>query len=803
MRSIRLVAVILAVLVGFTSCSRDPTVVKKRYLESGNKYFDKGRYKEASIQYRNALKRDPKYGAAYYKLALVSLKMRDGGGALSALRRAVELIPLDQPDHWDAVSTLSDLYLVGGRDANGKVEKQFIDEVETFTKKLLEHDPNSFDAHRLIGDLNFSKATDAFKEFNAFKDNHPGQHVDEKKAQEGLDSLDKATEEYRRAESIKPGQQGVSMQLARARAAKADFAEAETIYRRVIDKDKTFQGAYTELYRLFLIQNKPGDAEQVLKLAFVNNPKQFGYLTDLAVHYYRQRRRDDMLNVLNQIKSHAKDYDLAYVTVGEFYLRLGDGDSAIKEYKEGIAKDPKRKAMYQKGVIEVLIRQGKRSEAAEVNAQILKDNKDDNDARGLAATFLLDKGDIAKALTELQQVVTLAPDNPVSRYNLGRAHAARNEYEQARQQFQKAIELRPDYILARLSLAELQVAHSEFDAAFKSADAILAIDTGNFSARLIQSAALVGQKKLNESRVMLDAMLKTNPGSPDVLFQLGVVNLAENKYKEAEDAFRRSYQLNPANARGLLGIVETQMAQNKGDEALKNLQAESEKAPGRVDLQILLGNTAVRAGKFDFAIQIFNRALGQVGKGKGQGDIYLRIGEIYRRKGDLNASVQALRKALETLPDNIMVLSELALVLDEGARRPEARQVYEATLKLDPNNAVVLNNLAFLLCETGGDLDDALTKATRAKQLLPNLLEISDTLGWIYLKKNLADNAIEIFKDLVSKEPNHSTYRFHLGMAYSQKGDKTKALEQLRESLKYNPAPDEKTKIQQLITRLG
>ena len=55
MRSIRFVAIILAVLVGFASCSRDPNVVKKRYLESGNKYFDKGRYKEASIQYRNSL----------------------------------------------------------------------------------------------------------------------------------------------------------------------------------------------------------------------------------------------------------------------------------------------------------------------------------------------------------------------------------------------------------------------------------------------------------------------------------------------------------------------------------------------------------------------------------------------------------------------------------------------------------------------------------------------------------------------------------------------------------------------------
>jgi tetratricopeptide (TPR) repeat protein len=149
------------------------------------------------------------------------------------------------------------------------------------------------------------------------------------------------------------------------------------------------------------------------------------------------------------------------------------------------------------------------------------------------------------------------------------------------------------------------------------------------------------------------------------------------------------------------------------------------------------------------------------------------------------------------------VLSTLGLVLDTASRKPEARQVYEATLKLDPNNAVVLNNLAFLMAETGGDLDDALTKAQRAKQLLPNLYEISDTLGWIYLKKNLPDNAIDIFKNLVAKEANHSTYHYHLGMAYSQKGDKTRALDQFREALKYNPSKEEKDEIQRLITRIG
>src|SRR5947209_8630421 len=141
MRSIRLIAVIVAILVGLASCSRDPNVVKKRYLESSNKYFDKARYKEASIQYRNALKRDPKYGAAHYKLALTYLKVPDIGGAVNSFRRALDTLPKDSPDRWDTVVKLSEIYLQVARG-----EKSYMDEVERFTKDLLARDPNSYDA---------------------------------------------------------------------------------------------------------------------------------------------------------------------------------------------------------------------------------------------------------------------------------------------------------------------------------------------------------------------------------------------------------------------------------------------------------------------------------------------------------------------------------------------------------------------------------------------------------------------------------------------------------------------------------
>jgi tetratricopeptide (TPR) repeat protein len=418
---------------------------------------------------------------------------------------------------------------------------------------------------------------------------------------------------------------------------------------------------------------------------------------------------------------------------------------------------------------------------------------------------MLDKGDVSRALSELQAVVAHSPNNPVSQFNLGRAHAARGELEQARQLYQKAIDLRPDYIFARLALAQLQLTQRDFDAAFKSAqEVLLKYDPNNHNARLIESVALLGQKKFADSRQLLDSMLKANPSSPDVLFQLGVVDLAENKYKEATDAFRRCYDLNPANSRGLMGMVETEMEQNHPDQALQLLQTESDKAPARMDLVLALGNTALSAGRFAIAISYFEKVVASLPKGsKAQGDIYLRIGEAYRHTGDLSNAIAALQKAREILPENGGVLTTLGLVLGDAERWSEARQVYEAVLKLDPNNGVALNNLAFLLCEHGGDLDDALTKAQRAKQLLPDLNEVSDTLGWIYLKKNLTDNALDIFKDLVNKVPAYAVFRYHLGMAYSQKGDKTRALKELQDALKCNPTKEDRDNIQQLIAKLG
>jgi tetratricopeptide (TPR) repeat protein len=783
-----------AALLTLVSCSRDPNVVKRRYLESGNRYFDRGKYKEAAIMYADALQKDRLWGPAHYKLGLTWIKTGNLGGAVGELHKAIERLPRDSPDHWDATVKICDIFLAAEQ---ARDSVPMLAETEGYVKELLAHDSNSFDGHRLNGDLDFARAR---------------QDLTTGRVDEGNGLLDAAQAEYEKANAIKPGQTGVVMQMAQVAIGKHKPDEADKIYRQVIDKDKTFQPAYNALYRVEVLMERNMDAgEQTLKLAYRNNPKAYTFLTSLAMQYSYQGRKDDMLKVLQQIKS-LKDFPDGYLVVGDFYRRLGDTDAATKEYREGQSRDPKRKTVYQKRIVQAFMARGKAAEAEEINRQILKDNPQDSFAKEVEGSLLLDRGDVAGAMVDLQGAVTADPKNPANHYRLGLAHKARaisdrsvaaGEIEQARQEFERALAIRPDFVLARLDLARIEIAKGDYEGAMKTAGEALKYDPSNLSAKIIESAALLGQKKTAEARQLLESVRIQIPNSPDVVYQLGGVSLLEKKYKEADEEFRRAYDLNPANIRGMTGLVETDLEQNKSDAAIQTLKDEISKNPERSEMRLLLADVEVRVGKFDEAIADYQAVVDKMGKNsKARARIYVRLGEAYRRKGDLANAIQAFQKARELTPDDVLVLAELALVLDAAQHWSEAMKVYEAAIKLAPNDAVSLNNDAFLIAEHGGDLDLALTRAQRATQLLPKYPEVADTLGWIYLKKNLSDQAIDLFKRNVEQQPNSSTYRYHLGMAWYQKGDKTQARQALVEALKYNPSSYEKQRIQELMAKL-
>src|SRR5262249_7291753 len=87
------VGLILLVSALATSCAKDPELAKRGFLKSGDEYVAHGKYKEAIVQYRNAVQRDPQFGEARYKLAEAYVQVNDAAGAYREYVRAADLMP--------------------------------------------------------------------------------------------------------------------------------------------------------------------------------------------------------------------------------------------------------------------------------------------------------------------------------------------------------------------------------------------------------------------------------------------------------------------------------------------------------------------------------------------------------------------------------------------------------------------------------------------------------------------------------------------------------------------------------------
>src|ERR1700726_418943 len=75
------------------SCAGNPQKAKAKYLANGQDYMKKKQYASAAIEFRNALKIDPRFVDAYYQLAQADLAQQDWRGAYGNLEKAITLDP--------------------------------------------------------------------------------------------------------------------------------------------------------------------------------------------------------------------------------------------------------------------------------------------------------------------------------------------------------------------------------------------------------------------------------------------------------------------------------------------------------------------------------------------------------------------------------------------------------------------------------------------------------------------------------------------------------------------------------------
>ncbi len=758
------VAITVGCLVSISGCRTS----KQGYLAKGNQLFAAGKYPDALLNYRKAIQKDPHYGEAFYRLGLAEIKDQQPREALEAFYRAVQLLPanIDAKEHLGSLTL--QYYL-----ADSRRPQNFYNVIKQVSSDLLKANSKSFEGLR---EKAFLAMTDGRRE-------------------ESIELLRKALE-------VKPSDAGVTTALIQNLTQTGQGDQAEKLGLDLIQSQKTYGPVYDVLYQWYLKENRPADAENILKTKVSNNPKQAAYLVELAAHYVRTQKSAEMQATLQRVLDDPKDFPQARLSVGDFYLRLRNYPEAARYFEEGArAAAGPQKVLYQKRAADALVAQGKAAEASSTVDQIVEENPKDQDARRVQANMLVKSGkpeNIAAGERELQALSQQNPNDASLWLGLGRAEELQGNLDTARSKYLEALKNNKDYVQARYALAEIGLIQKQPDQTLQQADEILKLRPNAPRARLLRAEALSRTGNAASARAELARLIADFPRAAQPQLELGLLALSEKKFQEAEAIFGKLRAA--GDPRASVGLARVYTAQKEFDKARAALDEGLKKSNNSALLLAQLGNTEAVAGNYDAALAAFQKLIAVNPKVVRE---RLQLADVLALKGDDKAALAMYGEAAGLAPSELGPNLQFADALSQAGRIPEARAQYLAILKAHPDDPLALNGMAFFIAEKGGNLDEALGFAQRALQKVPGQPSFSDTIACIYLKKGLRDSALQVFGNLVKKYPNYPAFRYHLGMALLDKGDKKSAREELETALAAHPSRQDAARIKDLLGKIS
>jgi tetratricopeptide (TPR) repeat protein len=124
-----------------------------------------------------------------------------------------------------------------------------------------------------------------------------------------------------------------------------------------------------------------------------------------------------------------------------------------------------------------------------------------------------------------------------------------------------------------------------------------------------------------------------------------------------------------------------------------------------------------------------------------------------------------VEELLKKAPQNANLLTALASLRSRQGEFDESIGLYRRALSHNPNHALAMNNLAYLLAVKEGNGTEALALLNRAEAIVGPLPELFDTRAVVLLTLKQADQAIELLEDVVAVKPSGPGY-FHLSQAH-------------------------------------
>lgn len=686
-------------------------------------------YKVVADAYRQALAIDGKDIAAHSGLIALYLRQRDA----EAVGKQLEAMRAVAPKHPQT------LYY----GATAALEKRDLKSAEEQVQALLKLTPDNPQALYLAGMVDYQlgsyqKAAVQLGMVLQAPGNHRGVRL--LLAQTYLRAGDTAraisTLEPLLAES--PGVPEAYALTAEAHQQAGDAAAAQGVYAKLVKLDpKNSQGRIA----VALVQIERGNAQQGLDALRALAKSEPDARADMALINALMRRRefDQALAAVDQLEQKPSDKAQAAVLRGRIQAMRGKPDKAREAYEqalkitpgylpaatalagmdlrdknpdealkrfEGVAKANPASVDARLAIVGMRAQKGASRESVLKDIEVLIKEFPKEPGPLLAqATWYLDAGQTSKAVEVAQSGRRTYPSNPAFVDLLGRAYSASNELNQAINSYGELIRLQPRSPLPLIRLAEVHAKNNDLGAAIVQLRKALSLEPGYVPAKSMLVAFLSRSGQTAEARQLAKAMQQQHPGEALGWVLEGDVEAAAKNQAAASALYKTALGKQDSTELSVK-LYRSYHLQNKDKEAAAHEVAWLEKHPKDVGFMVAMGEFAMASGDMAKAVRM-----------------------------------------------------------------------YRAVLQVQPDSILVLNNLAWMLNRVGDP--EALQLAEKAVTLAPEAPAVLDTAAGVYSKAGKYDKAIELQRKSLKVAPDIHLHRLHLAEIYVAAGKKDEARKEL------------------------
>lgn len=593
------------------------------------------------------------------------------------------------------------------------------------------------------------------------------------------------------------------------------FEQAENYLRRVLDRAPNQIAARRLLVATYLASGDAGRAqgelEPLLRRA-ADDPAVLGLAGEV---YLAKNELSKAGEYYEKLASLQTQNAAVRTRLGQIHFATGQQDRAIQDLDTASAMS---KDAYQADLtlITAYLMRNQPDKALEAVTVLEKKQPDNPLTHTTKGMVLLAKKDIANAQKSFERALELRPTYLPAVNNLALIDLRQKKPDSARKRYEAVLAKEPGNEQALVGMAQiLRATGAQSDEIASTLKKAVSANPASLSARLTLIQFLLGSGDVKTALTEAQAAAAALPDRPEVLDALGTAQLASGDYHQAIASFTKLAQNNPGSAAPLMRLASAHLGAKDDRSALEALRKALEIDPNLAEAHRRIVGVYAAGGRFEDGLaeaRAFQKRRPEDPRG------YLLEGDLFQVQKKWTDAEKAYRKAYQLSPNGFLLTrlhgallgagraGDAEKLVDQWIRdHPEDAVVpfylaqldmgrgdfgsavkrYKSMLSKNPNNPIVLNNLAF--CAEKINDPDALSYAERAYSLAPNSAAILDTLGWMLIGKGETARGTELLARAVDLAPNAAEIRLHYAKALVKSGSKDAARKELQALSKMDP----------------